>query len=130
VNSVKARKWLAGGLSLALYVAVLCNLLVPAGSTARNAAWFGDRPLGLPATLFAVLVFTLAYSPFPWVLWHLARLLLQALHDARKLGVAAVFTVSYLRPEMRPSQLWCFVGAGYAFLLVMALDLYEAHLGL
>jgi hypothetical protein len=97
---------------------------------AKQVEAFGPAPLGLPVTVFVVLLETLLYLPMPWVFLHGMRIIDQAMQDRRLIGLGYLFSVGGLHPHLVRSQRICLGGLLYFVALCAAWIAYAAAKGI
>lgn len=114
----------------ALVYAIVIGVNLDPAVKAKQVEAFGAEPLGLPVTLVVGLVETLLFLPMPWVFWHGMRIVFQALEDGRRVGIGYLLTVGSLHPHLRRSQVVCFAGLAYFFILCGAWIVYAAAHGI
>lgn len=122
--SAQARQRAATGLVSAL---VYGSLLLPAADPSVQAVWakvFGPSTMGLPPTVTALLLTTLAYLPLPVVFWHLMALAFARMDRGE--GVSkATLVLSALAPgrdaQAQRSGRIVLAGGAYVILVLGAL---------
>jgi hypothetical protein len=116
-------------LSLALY-GVAVGIHFAADVHKVDVKVFGPAPLGLPAGVVGAILSTVLYLPVPFVLWHVMRIMFQAMTEGGGAGIVSLIVIGARHPHLHRSLLISLGGLLYFILLVAAWIAYAAHRGL
>ncbi|SIO65149.1 hypothetical protein SAMN05444166_7605 [Singulisphaera sp. GP187] len=113
-------------MSLIFYVIPIAILAEPESRTIAAKA-FGS-PVGISPRIFAFLIFTILYIPFPFVFWHAITIAMKTHDDGNGLGSIALlvdlFEVGKRHPSLRRSQFFVFGGLAYFVLICLTWIVY------
>lgn len=120
-------------MSVAVYAILIATLAAP-DVQAKAVEAFGQKPLGLPAVVFAGMLQTLLYLPMPRAFYHLALIGEQARREGRLLlglgTIPYIMSVDHRHPHLSRSQRICLGSLGYFIAIVAAWTAYAAALGI
>jgi hypothetical protein len=105
---------IATGVSALFYLIMVATAADP-GVRRKLEQVYGAAPLGVSPVVFAWVLETILFLPFPWVIFHYGLIILQERRDGLSPSFLSVFEADQRHPHLARSKWICIGGVLYFF---------------